>query len=104
MARIDSEIKEIRDTRSTIQTKLLTIEAVLEDHNLDFSAPASSSTPKKPSQNGHAPSIDPEQLREEIKEQIEKVREDLKSQSGGNQSAKIDNGKSGMAPERFLTF
>ena len=103
MARIDSEIKEIRDTRSTIQTKLLTIEAVLEDQNLDFSVPTSSSTPKKPSQNGHAPSIDPEQLREEIKEQIEKVREELKSQSGGP-SAKIDNGKSGMAPERFLTF
>ena len=96
MARIDSEIKEIRDTRSTIQTKLLTIEAVLEDHNFDFSAPAANSTPKKPSQNGqsNAATIDPKQLREEIQEQIEKVREELKSKSGENHPAKIDNGKS----------
>jgi len=99
MARIDSEIKEIRDTRSTIQTKLLTIEAVLEDHNLDFSAPAANSTPKKPAQNGHA-TVNPQQLREEIQEQIEKVREELKSQTGGA-SAKIDNGKFCCA---FLTF
>ena len=91
MARIDSEIKEIRDTRSIIQTKLLTIEAVLEDHNLDFSSPAANSTPKKPTQNGVSATINPEELKKQVQEEIQKVREEFKQQSDG--SGKIENGK-----------
>ena len=91
MARIDSEIKEIRDTRSIIQTKLLTIEAVLEDHNLDFSSPAANSTPKKSTQNGLSASIDPEELKKQVQDEIKKVREEFKQQSGGG--GNIENGK-----------
>ena len=65
MTRIDKDLKEIRDTRSAIQTKIIMIEAAMEENNLSVSPTGTSR-------------IDPEVLRSQIRDEIRREAESLR--------------------------
>lgn len=67
MTRIDKDLKEIRDTRSAIQTKIIMIEAAMEENNMSVS-PTGSSTSR----------IDPEVLRAQVRDEIRREAESLR--------------------------
>ena len=65
MRRIDKELKEIRDTRSAIQTKIIMIEAAMEENNLNISP-----TGKQ--------QIDPNVLQQQVRAEIRREAENLR--------------------------
>ena len=67
MTRIDKDLKEIRDTRSAIQTKIIMIEAAMEENNMSVSPTGSSSG-----------RIDPEVLRSQVRDEIRREAESLR--------------------------